>query len=66
MRWPRGNAKWALGSFALALTLPVVAQQAPESLLPPGFGDAPETPAPRPSRPAPPAPSGTPAPTPTK
>ena len=65
MRWPRGNAKWALGSFALALTLPVVAQQAPESLLPPGFGDAPETPAPRPSRPAPPAPSGTPAPTPT-
>lgn len=64
MRWPRGNAKWALGSFALALTLPVVAQQAPESLLPPGFGDAPETPAPRPSRPATPAPGGTPAPAP--
>ncbi|MCI4588802.1 hypothetical protein MOK15_01590 [Sphingobium sp. BYY-5] len=54
MRWPRANAKWALGSFALALTLPVVAQQAPESLLPPGFGDAPEAPAPvpRPARPA--------------
>ncbi|WP_298401437.1 hypothetical protein [Sphingobium sp.] len=53
MRWPRANAKWALGSFALALTLPVVAQQAPESLLPPGFGDAPEAPAPatQPSRP---------------
>ena len=53
MRWPRANAKWALGSFALALTLPVVAQQAPESLLPPGFGDAPEAPAaPRPAQPA--------------
>lgn len=49
----RGNARWALGSFALALALPVVAQQAPESLLPPGFGDAPEAP---PSRPAAPAP----------
>lgn len=50
----RGNARWALGSFALALALPVVAQQAPESLLPPGFGDAPETPvpAPQPARPA--------------
>ncbi|WP_420142987.1 hypothetical protein [Sphingobium sp.] len=56
MRWPRGNAKWALGSFALALTLPVVAQQTPESLLPPGFGDAPEAPAPQPARPAPGAP----------
>jgi hypothetical protein len=56
MRWPRGNMKWALGSFALALTLPVVAQQAPESLLPPGFGDAPEAPAPQPARPAPGAP----------
>lgn len=49
----RGNARWALGSFALALALPVVAQQAPESLLPPGFGDAPEAP---PSRPATPVP----------
>ena len=57
----RGNARWALGSFALALALPVVAQQAPESLLPPGFGEAPETPqsapsAPQPARPAQPAP----------
>lgn len=60
MRWPRGNARWALGSFALALTLPVVAQQAPESLLPPGFGDPPEAPAPTPP-PARPTP-GTPAP----
>ena len=64
MRWPRANAKWALGSFALALTLPVVAQQAPESLLPPGFGDAPETPAPQPARPAPPTTPGAPAPAP--
>lgn len=53
MRRSGGKAKWALGSFALALALPVVAQQAPESLLPPGFGDAPETPAPTPARPAP-------------
>jgi hypothetical protein len=51
MRRPGGNVRWAVGSFALALALPVVAQQAPESLLPPGFGDAPEAPAP--SRPAP-------------
>ncbi|UZW53740.1 hypothetical protein NUH86_09230 [Sphingobium sp. JS3065] len=51
----RVNAKWALGSFALALALPVVAQQAPESLLPPGFGDTPATPAPAPSQPARPA-----------
>ncbi|SEI81095.1 hypothetical protein SAMN05518849_101991 [Sphingobium sp. AP50] len=58
MRWPRGNAKWALGSFALALALPVVAQQAPESLLPPGFGDAPEAPpAAQPSRPTQAAPT---------
>ncbi|PZU10441.1 MAG: hypothetical protein DI606_13000 [Sphingobium sp.] len=56
MRRSRGNARWALGSFALALALPVVAQQAPESLLPPGFGDAPEAPAPQPARPAQPAP----------
>ncbi|PJG47418.1 hypothetical protein CAF53_03550 [Sphingobium sp. LB126] len=51
----RVNVKWALGSFALALTLPVVAQQAPESLLPPGFGDTPATPTPAPSQPARPA-----------
>lgn len=62
MRWPRGNARWAVGSFALALALPVVAQQAPESLLPPGFGDAPETPAPQPSRPTQPSPSSPAAP----
>ncbi len=54
----RGNARWALGSFALALALPVVAQQAPESLLPPGFGDAPEAPPPRPAAPQPQRPAG--------
>lgn len=56
MRRLGGNARWAIGSFALALALPVVAQQAPESLLPPGFGDAPEAPsasAPRVAQPAP-------------
>ena len=63
MRRSGGKAKWAFGSFALALALPVVAEQAPESLLPPGFGDAPETPAPAPARPAPaPTPGGVPAP----
>ncbi|AYO76218.1 MULTISPECIES: hypothetical protein [Sphingobium] len=51
----RGNAKWALGSFALALALPVVAQQAPESLLPPGFGDPAPAPTPTPAQPARPA-----------
>ena len=44
MRQGRLNAKWALGTLALALTLPVIAQESPESLLPPGFGEAPETP----------------------
>ena len=51
----RGNAKWAVGSFALALALPVVAQQAPESLLPPGFGDPAPAPTPTPAQPARPA-----------
>ncbi|MHA6767945.1 hypothetical protein [Sphingobium ummariense] len=49
----RGNMKWAVGTLALALALPVVAQEAPESLLPPGFGDAPDTPAPAPAPSAP-------------
>jgi len=59
MRQRRVNAKWALGTLALALALPVVAQETPESLLPPGFGDAPAAPPPLapPPRPAP----GTPA-----
>lgn len=57
MRWPGGNAKWTAGAFALALALPVIAQDTPESLLPPGFGDAPVAPAsPPPTAPAPTAP----------
>lgn len=64
MRQRRVNARWAVGTLALALALPVVAQETPESLLPPGFGDAPSAPAPAPSapRPAPvtPAPATTP------
>lgn len=59
MRHRRVNAKWALGTLALALALPVVAQETPESLLPPGFGDAPPAPppasGPQPARPAGPA-----------
>lgn len=42
----RVNAKWALGTLALALAVPVVAQETPESLLPPGFGDTTEGPPP--------------------
>lgn len=62
MRQGRLNAKWALGTLALALALPVIAQESPESLLPPGFGEAPETPpatgsqTPRPASPAAPVP----------
>lgn len=56
MNQRRLNAKWALGTLALALALPVVAQETPESLLPPGFGDAPEAPPPQPNRPVPSAP----------
>ncbi len=51
------------GVAALALAIPVVAQHAPESLLPPGFGDAPREapparPAPQPGTPALPATAG--------
>ena len=62
MRHRRVNAKWALGALAIALALPVVAQDAPESLLPPGFGEAPQAPAPSGSQPARPATPATPAP----
>lgn len=56
MGFARRNAKWIVGTAALALALPVVAQQTPESLLPPGFGDAPEAPRQAPSPSASPAP----------
>ncbi len=49
------------GIAALALSLPVLGQSSPESLLPPGFGDPQPTPAPAPT----PAPSPTPTPRPT-
>ncbi|MDX3909718.1 MAG: hypothetical protein QHC67_07850 [Sphingobium sp.] len=52
------------GGAGLALTVPVLdagfAQEAPESLLPPGFGDAPPPEQPRPGTPQ--APTSTPAP----
>jgi hypothetical protein len=49
MRFASRNARWIVGTAALALALPVVARQAPESLLPPGFGDAPVAPPPAPT-----------------
>lgn len=48
------------GIAALALSLPVLGQSSPESLLPPGFGDPAPAPAPTPG--PTPAPSPTPAP----
>ncbi|WP_022681253.1 hypothetical protein [Sphingobium bisphenolivorans] len=64
MRQRRVNAKWAVGTLALALALPVIAQETPESLLPPGFGDAPQAPpSTQPGRPASPVPGSAPPPT---
>ncbi|MEO9468805.1 hypothetical protein [Parasphingorhabdus sp.] len=51
------------GIGALALSLPVMGQDAPESLLPPGFGDPAPAPAPAPTPVAPP-PVASPAPAP--
>ncbi|HKY79869.1 MAG TPA: hypothetical protein VJM09_00170 [Sphingobium sp.] len=62
MRQRRVNAKWALGTLAIALALPVVAQEAPESLLPPGFGETSEAPAPNAPQPARPTVPGAPTP----
>lgn len=45
MRWKRGLLA-AAGISALALSIPVLGQKAPESLLPPGFGDPAPTPKP--------------------
>ncbi|WP_324827665.1 hypothetical protein [Qipengyuania zhejiangensis] len=57
------KATWLIGGAALALTSTLVlAQDAPEDLLPPGFNDPAPAPAPRPSQA--PAPSGTSAPRP--
>lgn len=62
MRQSRVNAKWALGTLAFALALPVIAQESPESLLPPGFGEAPPAPPPSAPQPARPATPGAPVP----
>ncbi|MET0369804.1 MAG: hypothetical protein ABW039_00350 [Sphingobium sp.] len=52
----RVDARWAAAACALALALPVIAQESPESLLPPGFGSpepaAPAAGAAQPARPA--------------
>ena len=61
----RGTIWLALGAAGLSIAIPVVAQQAPESLLPPGFGDpSPERPTPAPSPTQRPSAPGTPAPAP--
>ncbi|MBU6251876.1 MAG: hypothetical protein KGN98_01640 [Alphaproteobacteria bacterium] len=44
---------WAASCVAIALALPALGQDRPESILPPGFGDAPEAPARRPEQAAP-------------
>lgn len=59
----RSSVRWIAGAAVLALAIPVVAQEAPESLLPPGFGDPvpadgaptpePRLPVPAPGQPAP-------------
>ncbi|MEP3226885.1 MAG: hypothetical protein ABJO01_12990 [Parasphingorhabdus sp.] len=55
-----------VGIAALAMSLPVLGQSAPESLLPPGFGEAPTpTPTPAPAPAPTPAPAATPSPSPT-
>ncbi|NBU79320.1 MAG: hypothetical protein EBS50_09660, partial [Sphingomonadaceae bacterium] len=51
-RKPISYGLWASACVAIALALPAVGQDRPESILPPGFGDAPE-PAPRRTEPAP-------------
>ncbi|MCW2350322.1 hypothetical protein [Sphingobium sp. B12D2B] len=53
------------GLSALALSIPVLAQSGPESLLPPGFGDAAPTPSPSGPQPATPQPARPAAPAPT-
>ncbi|MEH6756027.1 MAG: hypothetical protein V7676_00785 [Parasphingorhabdus sp.] len=61
MRFRRKHISLAtVGIAALALSLPVLGQSAPESLLPPGFGDPAPAPTPTPA----PRPTPTPRPTP--
>ena len=60
---PKKLALATVGLSALALSIPVLGQNSPESLLPPGFGDP--APAPRPSPAPAPKPSPAPAAAPT-
>ena len=53
------------GAAALAAAIPALGQEAPESLLPPGFGDPPPPPPPPPQDPATATPTNTISPTPT-
>ena len=43
---PRGNSRWLAGAALLLAAIPVLAQDKPESILPPGFDKAPPPPAP--------------------
>ncbi|WP_336964934.1 hypothetical protein [Sphingobium aquiterrae] len=45
----RHLVRWAIGAGVAAIAIPVIAQQAPESLLPPGFGDPVQDQAPPPA-----------------
>ncbi|MEW4468247.1 hypothetical protein AB1K62_10485 [Parasphingorhabdus sp. JC815] len=60
---PKHISLATVGIAALALSLPVLGQSSPESLLPPGFGDPDPAPAPTPS--PTPSPAPTPAPRPS-
>lgn len=51
----------ALSLSALAISIPAISQDSPESLLPPGFGNPPTAPAPPPPPLPPPPPSSTPS-----
>ncbi|PTD22532.1 hypothetical protein CV103_09375, partial [Sphingomonas fennica] len=67
MKLPRNKLVLAalLGGAALGPALwPAMGQQAPESLLPPGFGDPAPAPPAQPAQPAPPSRPAAPAPAP--
>ena len=47
----RVKARWLIGAAVLAVAIPVIGQDSPESILPPGFGDPVEDPKPAPKPP---------------
>ncbi len=47
----RMRARWLIGAAVLAVAIPVIGQDSPESILPPGFGDPVEDPKPAPKPP---------------